>query len=51
MKTEVEEQIFGGNVGVVVRTSRVVKMKYHLRFYGEFSILCIEDIIVFDRVF
>ena len=28
--------------GVVVCTSRVVKMKEHLRFCGEFSILCIE---------
>ena len=37
-------------VGVVVYTSRVVKMKEHLPFCREFSILCIEDRVVVDRV-
>ena len=37
-------------VGVVACTSRVVKMKKHLQFCKEFSVLCIEDRVVVDRV-
>ena len=36
--------------GVVVCTSKVVKMKEHLPFCKEFGILCIEDRVVVDRV-
>ena len=36
-------------VEVVVCARRVVKMKEHLQFCGEFSILCIEDRVVVDR--
>ena len=35
---------------MVVYTSRVVKMKEHLPFCKEFSILCIEDIVVVHSV-
>ena len=37
-------------VGVVVCTSRVVKMKEHLPFYRKYSTLCIEDGVVADCV-
>ena len=37
-------------VGVVGCTNRVVKMKEHLLFRKEFSILCIENKVVFDCV-
>ena len=37
-------------VEVVVSTSRIVKMKEHLPFRKEFSILCIENRVVVDRV-
>ena len=37
-------------LGVVVCTSRVVKMKEHLPFRKEFSIFCIENRIVVDPV-
>ena len=37
-------------VGVVIRTSRVLKMKEHLPFYRESSILCIEDRVAAERV-
>ena len=36
-------------LGVVVCTSRVVKMKKHLPFGRELSILCIEDRVVLNR--
>ena len=36
--------------GVVVCTSNVVKIKEHLLFCGEFSILCIEDRAAVDPV-
>ena len=42
--TEVEEQIFIGDVGVSVCTNKIVKMKQRVTFCSEFSILCIEDI-------
>ena len=49
--TEVEERIFNGDFRVVVcTTSRVVKMKEHLSFCRESSILCVEDRFVVDRV-
>ena len=49
--TEVEERIFNGDFRVVVCTaSRVVKMKEHLSFCRESSILCVEDRVVVDRV-
>ena len=48
--TEVEEKIFSGHCWVVVCTSRVVKMKGHLPFLKEFSILYSEDRIVAYRV-
>ena len=35
---------------MVIRTSGVVKMKEHLPFYKESSILCIEDRVVAERV-
>ena len=35
---------------VVVCTARVVKMKEHLLFYREISILCIGDRVVDDRI-
>ena len=38
-------------VGVIVCTRKVVKMNKHLPFCREFSILCIEDIVVVDCVF
>ena len=41
--TEVEERVFGGDLGVVLCKSSVVKMKEHLPFREEFSILCIEN--------
>ena len=44
--TEVEEQFLVEIVALVVCTSRVVKMKEHLPFCREFSILCIEDRVV-----
>ena len=37
-------------VEVVVCTIRVMKIKEHLLFYREFSILCIGDRAVVDRV-
>ena len=37
-------------VGVVVCTSRVVKMRENLRFCKEFSILYMEDRVSVDRV-
>ena len=37
-------------VGVAVYTNRIVKMKEHLPFCREFSILCIEDRVVADLV-
>ena len=37
-------------VGLVGCTNRVVKMKEHLLFRKEFSILCIENKVVFDCV-
>ena len=37
-------------VGVVVCISRVVKMKEHLPFHKEFSILCIENRVVVGHV-
>ena len=37
-------------VGVVVCASRVLKMKEHLLFRKEFSILCIENRVVVDHV-
>ena len=37
-------------VEVVVCTLRVVKMKEHLLFYKEFSILCIENRVADDRI-
>ena len=37
-------------VGVVVCTSRVIKIKPHLPFCKEFSIPCIEDRFVVDSV-
>ena len=37
-------------VGVVVCTSRVVKMKEDLPFYRKYSTLCIEDGVVADCV-
>ena len=38
-------------VGVVACTSRVVKIKKHLPSCNKFSILCIENRVVADRVF
>ena len=35
---------------MVVCTIRVLKMKKHLRFYRELSILCIGDRAIVDRV-
>ena len=37
-------------VGVVICTSSVLKMKEQLPFSREFSILCIVDRVVVDRV-
>ena len=37
-------------IGLVVSTSRVVKMKGHLPFCREFRTLCIEDRVAIDRV-
>ena len=37
-------------VGMVVCTNRIVKMKEHLLPCREFSVLCIEDRVVDDRV-
>ena len=37
-------------VGVVACTIRVMKMKEHLSFCRELSILCIEDRVVVKRV-
>ena len=45
--TKVEDQIFHG---IVVCTSRVVKMKEHLSFCRELGLLCIEDRVAVDRV-
>ena len=47
---KVEEKIFGGDCRVVVCTSRVVKMKEKQPFCKEFSLLCIKDRVVVDRV-
>ena len=41
--TEVEERFMVEITSLVVCSSRVVKMKEHLPFCREFSILCIED--------
>ena len=46
--TEVKERIFGGDLGVVVCKSMVVKIKEHLQFRKEFSILCIENRVAVD---
>ena len=45
--TKVEDQIFHG---IVVCTSRVVKIKEHLSFCRELGLLCIEDRVAVDRV-
>ena len=45
-----DEPIFSGDFKVVVCKSRVVKMKKHLPFCREVSILFIEDIVVVARV-
>ena len=37
-------------VGVVVCTSRVVKMKEHLPFRKEFNTLCIEERVAVDQI-
>ena len=37
-------------VGVVICTSRVLKMSEHLPFCREFRMPCIEDRLVVDRV-
>ena len=37
-------------VGLVIFTIRVLKMKEHLPFCREFSILCIEDRVFVDPV-
>ena len=47
--TEVEKQILVEIVGVVTYTSKVVKMKEHLPFGRESSILCTEDRVVVDH--
>ena len=47
---KVEEKIFGGDCRVVVCTSSVVKMKEKQPFCKEFSLLCIKDRAVVDRV-
>ena len=48
--TEVEEKTFNEDFRVVLSASRVVKMKKGLPFCREFSMLCIEDRVVVDRV-
>ena len=45
-----DEPIFSGDFKVVVCKSRVVKMKKHLPFCREVSILCIKDRVVVDRI-
>ena len=49
--TEVEEWIFGGDCkgGCMHNPNRVVKMKKHLPFWGEYSIICNKDRIVVDH--
>ena len=47
---DVEEQILVEIVGVVVFTSRALKIKDHLVFCKELSILCIEHRVVVDIV-
>ena len=37
-------------IALLVCSTRVVKMKEHLPFCREFSILCIEDKVVVDHV-
>ena len=48
--TEVEKRFLIKTVGVVVCTSGVVKIREHLPFSREISILFIEDRVVFDHV-
>ena len=48
--TEIEEWILGGDCRVVICTSKVVKMKEHLPYCREFSIICIEDRVAVDCV-
>ena len=48
--SKVEERVLAEIAGVVVWTSNVVKIKEHLLFYGEFSILRIEDRLAVDPV-
>ena len=48
--TEVEERIFGGECRGGCLHNRVLKMKEHLQFCREFSILCIEDRVNVERV-
>ena len=48
--TEEEERFLVEIIVLVVCSSRVVKMKKHLPFCREFSILCIEDRVVVDHV-
>ena len=46
-----EKELFLGKIGALVVSTRwVVKMKEHLPFCREFSILCIEDRVVADLV-
>ena len=47
--TEVEKQILVEIVGLVTCASKVVKVKEHLPFCRESSILCTEDRVVVDR--
>ena len=47
---EAEERILVETEGVVGCTNRVVKMKEHLLFRKEFSMLCTENKVVFDCV-
>ena len=35
---------------MIVCTKRALKMKEHLPFYRDFSVLCIEDRVVVERV-
>ena len=48
--TEVEGRIFNRDFRVFACGSSAVKMKKHLPFYRELSILCIKDRVVVDRV-
>ena len=48
--TEVEEKTFNEDFRVVLSASRVVKIKKRLPFCRKFSMLCIEDRVVVDRV-